>query len=210
MEEVGSLGSLSALTWLSLANNVVSSIEPLRACTSLEVLNVAHNRLSGKVQVGRLTQLKALVANNNALTLVGGLERCRQLNTLILSHNDLESVQGWLGGATALTKLQLSYNKLHELPGSAVAGLECLVELRINYNKLTALPAELAKLNARLRILEAGSNPIAQLEDISVLSSMPALRQLSLKGCPVSNLPEYRETILKWLPRLQVYICYHS
>lgn len=202
LEDVDAIAALPSLSWLSLANNALTSAEPLRACASLEVLNLAHNRIAGKVQVGRLTRLKALVLNNNAVTLVGGLERCRQLNTLILSHNRLESVQGWLAGAAALAKLQLSHNALAELPGAAVAGLDCLAELRVNYNRLEALPQELSRLT-RLRILEAGANPIARLEDVQVLAALPALRQLSLKGCPVSELPGYRETILKWLPRLQ-------
>ena len=37
-----------------------------------QVLNLAHNRLAGKVAVGRLRALKALILNNNQVTLVGG------------------------------------------------------------------------------------------------------------------------------------------
>lgn len=44
---------------------------------------------------------------------------------------------------------------------------QLLKELRLSHNKLASLPSELAA-NERLRILEAGGNPIASLKDIQV------------------------------------------
>lgn len=122
LEAVDGLAAPPALRWLSLARNHVSDLAPLRGAATLEVLNVAHNALEGKLAVGRLSGLKALIANDNALTALGGLERCRQLNTLVLSRNALAAPPTWLAGAGALQKLQLSHNKLADLGGALGCG----------------------------------------------------------------------------------------
>ena len=49
-----------------------------------------------------------------------------------------------------------------------------------------------------------GSNRIANFDDLSVLSQLPLLRQLTLKGCPVADLPNYLEKILQLVPHLQI------
>lgn len=88
------------------------------------------------------------------------------MNTLVLSHNAVASLGSWVGGAAALEKLSLSHNELAEL-GGALKGCAQLQELRLNHNRLRCLPPELAS-NTRLRILDAGGNPIASFEDIQV------------------------------------------
>ena len=61
-----------------------------------------------------------------------------------------------------------------------------LAELRVGHNRLAALPAELAA-NARLKVLDAGHNRISRWEDISVLSELPFLFNVSLRGNPLSE-----------------------
>lgn len=96
--------------------------------------------------------------------------------------------------------LQISACSLHT---DTCSHLTKLKELRLNHNKLTSFPADLSAL-ASLRTLEAGSNPIASLDALQPLAGLPALRQLSLKGCPVAALENYRSHVQGLLPRLQV------
>ncbi|EFN57386.1 hypothetical protein CHLNCDRAFT_50903 [Chlorella variabilis] len=192
----------TGLRWLSAAGNELTSLgSALKDLTNLEVLNVGRNQIAGKVAV-RLPALKALILNENRITLVGGLEKCRELNTLVLSHNAVASLGSWLGGCPKLEKLSCSHNQLQEL-GAALKGCPMLTELRLNHNQIHALPAELAS-NTRLRILDIGGNPIASFDDIQVLSRLPQLRSVSLKGCPLASAPGYREGISALLPRLEI------
>ena len=195
------IAACEALRWLSIAKNAVTSLEPLRDLAGLEVLNAARNQLEGRVSVGRLRALKALVLNDNQITAVSGLDKL-ELDTLVLSNNRVASLGGWLAGAAALQKLSLSHNPLPEL-GAALRGCTALQELRLNHCALSTLPAELAH-NPGLRILDAGGNRIADLAALRVLSALPVLRQLSLKGCPVAQLPGYKERVLQLAPRLRV------
>jgi len=203
LAELNGIAAASTLRWLSVAKNKITSLEPLRDLENLEILNAAHNQLHGKVSMGKFRSLKALILNDNAgITTVGGLEKLKNLDALVLSHNAIETLGGWLNGATALQKLSLSYNPLKELAGSLSTCLN-LQELRLNHCQLTELPDALAT-NARLLTLEVGSNKIADFESLGILKKLPLLRQVTLKGCPVAELPGYQEKILKLVPRLQI------
>lgn len=196
------LAACSSLRWLSISKNQIPSLDPLRELEHLEVLNAAHNQLQEKVSVSRLRALKALILNNNSIVSVGGLEKLENLEALILSHNNVRALGGWLSGATRLAKLSLSNNPISEI-GSALRRLTLLQELRLNHCQLRTLPNELSN-NPSLRILEAGGNAIAEFSDIAVLRQLPGLRQLNLRGCPVAGLPQYEETVLQMVPRLEV------
>lgn len=203
LTSVDGIAAASTLRWLSVAKNQVTSLEPLRDLEHLEVLNAAHNQMQGKISMGKFRFLKALILNDNAgIKTVGGLEKLKHLDALVLSHNAIESLGGWLNGATALQKLSLSYNPIQDVTG-AFSGCPNLQELRLNHCQLTELPDSLAS-NARLLTLEVGSNKIADFESLEVLKQLPLLRQLTLKGCPVSELPGYQERIVKLVPRLQI------
>ena len=78
LTSLAGLGVNAALRWLSAAGNAVGGggsgggLEALAGCERLEVLNLGHNALSGKLSAGRLRALKALILNDNSITLVGG------------------------------------------------------------------------------------------------------------------------------------------
>ena len=191
------IAACPTIKWLSIAKNSISSLESLRDLEHLEVLNASHNKLGGKVSVGKLTSLKALILNNNdGITSIGGLEKLRALDSLVLSHNQINgALGGWISGAVALQKLSLSFNPLLAI-NTALVRLRDLQELRLNHCKLEELPDALAA-NTRLLILEAGSNKIQSFGQIGVIAQLPLLRQLTLKGCPVAELPGYHEKIVE-------------
>lgn len=73
----------------------------------------------------------------------------------------------------------------------------------MGHNKLTRLPAEL-ELNANLRILDAGGNPIKQWAGVEVIQQLRKLQQLTLAGCPLAKEDGYRARVLEMVPTLEV------
>lgn len=208
---VDSIAACSTLRWLSLAkNNIVldsntNLSSTFRDLTNLQVLNMAHNKLSGNVAVGRLKRLKALILNNNDIVSLSGLNNLTELDTLVLSSNSVyggESLEKWLRGATALEKLSLSHNPLKTLHAGGLSKFNLLRELRINHCQLKSLP-ECLKYNTGLRILEAGGNNFECVDDICVVRLIPSLEHIAFKGCPFAlKTPGYEKLVLDLVPAL--------
>lgn len=131
-----------------------------------------------------------------------GLGACPDLNTVILKQNQISHLGQSLNGCTALAKLSVAHNKLSDV-GSALAECSSLAELRVSHNALTSLPQDLRR-NARLKIIEAGGNQIAEFQQVQVLSQLPSLHQLNLRGCPIADTPDYQEQLLQQVPMLDV------
>ena len=104
------------------------------------------------------------------------------LTYLNLDGNAITAVPDSLSGATKLRWLRLSANKIRELPAS----LSALKDLRRNL--LTSVP-EVVKEWPELEDLVLDDNAITAVPDW-VGTALPKLKSLSLKGCPVTRLPE--------------------
>jgi Leucine-rich repeat (LRR) protein len=171
------------LRWLNLSHNKLASIEGFADLPELEVLNVSHNELEGKINVGRLKQLKALVLNGNQLTTIKGLEKLHRLETLIVSNNDLSDLGGWISKSVSLKKLSASNNpNIQSFDG--LRGLVRMKELRLNGTGMTRVHAFVERMG-QLRILEVGGNRITSWEDVGRLPE--GMWQLNLKGNPICD-----------------------
>lgn len=121
---------------------------------------------------------------------------------MILKQNEVTDLGTSLHGCTALAKLSVAHNRLQQL-GSALSDCSSLAELRVSHNALQSLPQELSR-NKRLKIIEAGANQIDNFEEVQVLSQLPSLHQLNLRGCPIADEPDYQQQLLQQLPMLDV------
>lgn len=100
-----------------------------------------------------------------------------------------------------LKRLSLSNCELQDL-----GSLKCLVdlkELRLAQNKIKHLRKDLSK-NSQLRIIDLGSNSLNKLSDIEVLSTLPCLRNLNVRGNPLCLQNNYEDKVKTLLPNLQV------
>ncbi len=78
-------------------------------------------------------------------------------------------------------------------------------ELYVFDNQLRELEPEVFANLSHIRILNMNNNKLDDLEkNLKVLSKMPYLEQLSMSGNPFSNERNYRELIIKYLPRLKM------
>jgi hypothetical protein len=205
------IAACTSLRWLSLAKNSIvmesatsfSSI--LKELINLQVLNLAHNKFSGNVSIGCLRSLKALILNNNNIVKLTGLHNLTELDTLVLSSNAVKGgkhLEDWLQGASALEKLSLSQNPLKVISGAGLGKCSMLRELRINHCQLKRLP-DCIKHNARLRILEGGGNEFENVDDISIVGSLPFLEHVAFKGCPFAGTSGYENLVHALIPSLQ-------
>jgi Leucine-rich repeat (LRR) protein len=190
------------VNYLNVANNQIDSLIPLRKL-KLQVLNASHNKLeslSSEVFANSINTLKALILNNNELASFPDI-KFTELNTLVLSDNELKHID-FVPKCESLKKLSASNNQIRSLPDNIkrCVGLE---ELRLAHNKLLSLPNGISSV-PNLKILNLGHNLISSFDEINKLSLCKKLKDLSLKGNPITKDPEYKEKILKMLPSLEI------
>eukprot|EP00227_Mantoniella_beaufortii_P016710 CAMPEP_0197585808 /NCGR_PEP_ID=MMETSP1326-20131121/7989_1 /TAXON_ID=1155430 /ORGANISM="Genus nov. species nov., Strain RCC2288" /LENGTH=589 /DNA_ID=CAMNT_0043150361 /DNA_START=341 /DNA_END=2107 /DNA_ORIENTATION=- len=185
----GELGNLTALTWLSLAKNQLTTVPAaaLEGLTALTKLFLDRNLLSSvPEELGGLTALTLLNLNGNQLmTVPAALGGLTALTQLYLSENQLSIVPKALGGLTALTTLGLSGNKLTSVP-EELGSLAALTALDLGGNQLASVPAALGGLTA-LKVLYLKGNLLMALP--AELGRLAALTTLSLSRNQLTTLP---------------------
>lgn len=117
--------------------------------------------------------------------LVKALAECAAANELGLAGFGLAQLPaGPLGQLSALTRLDLSRNKLGDVPAE-IGQLRALIDLDLSRNELRALPSALGQLS-RLRLLNCMANRLTALPE--EIGNLEALYRLGLKVCPASRL----------------------
>ena len=134
-------------------------------------------------RLSNLTELEVIDLSGNAFTnLPIAAAAAPVLRTLNLSRNCIGPVldEAAMAALTSLHTLDLSDNKLEEVPNSALAmaGLVGLRELRLGGNSLALLPAKLGKL-AELTVLDVRGNQLTELPK-DERTGMPSLGKLLL------------------------------
>ena len=111
----------------------------------------------------------------------------RALTYLNLDGNSITNVPDSLKDVTKLRWLRLNGNQIAELPGS-LSALKDMRRLYMRQNKLTAVP-EVVKEWPELEDLVLDDNPGIKSVPDWVGTDLPKLKSLSLKGCPIGQLP---------------------
>jgi len=188
-----SLGRLSRLEWLCLANNRLLDL-PGSVFTawseSLKHLDLRGNLLTSiPAELGACGALEVLLVSDCLLShLPETLGGCTSLAVLAAARNALTEIPTTLVNCGALEVVDLTANKLTILPGEVVVGWRGLKELLVSNNALLALPEETGTLS-QLEILAASNNQLSSLP--STLGNCTALRELYLQANKSLNaLPE--------------------
>ncbi|MBQ6823785.1 MAG: leucine-rich repeat domain-containing protein [Clostridia bacterium] len=230
------LSGLTELTELTLNNNRLTTLQPLRKLTALEFLNVSDNELSSTDTLAEFSSLKWLYLAQNSILNLDGISTLTELQGLNVSGNYISDLSP-LTGLTKLTELHLRGNapknlkKLSTLPALAyvdVSGCD-LASLSVfnDYKALSCLYAadnriaSLSTFKGALTELSVSGNPLV---DISPLSSQGKLKILEaantqitdisclstmneLTYLDISGTPVTDATCLKSLPKLSYLIC---
>ncbi|XP_048224224.1 leucine-rich repeat and calponin homology domain-containing protein 4 isoform X2 [Perognathus longimembris pacificus] len=180
------LGNLTALTYLNLSRNQLSSLPPYICQLPLRVLIVSNNKLGAlPPDIGTLGSLRQLDVSSNELQILPA-ELCslRSLRDLNVRRNQLSTLPDELGDLP-LVRLDFSCNRVSRIPVS-FCRLRHLQVILLDSNPLQSPPAQIC-LKGKLHIFkylstEAGRRGGAALGDL-VPSHPP-----SFSPCPAEDL----------------------
>nr|XP_019964586.1 PREDICTED: centrosomal protein of 97 kDa [Paralichthys olivaceus] len=192
---------------LILDRNHIMKLDYLERSPGLQQLSVAGNRLVRMMGVSRLTELRVLNLPENSIGYIEGLRGLPHLQWLNLSGNNIKVIEQ-LTNCVSLQHLDLSDNNI-----STIGDLTKLVALKtllLHGNSITTLRTVPAHLPAHLSILSLAENEIRDLNEVSYLSPLQELEQLSIMSNPcvmaTPSLPgfDYRPYIMSWCLNLKV------
>ena len=151
---------------LSLLQNHLKTLPPsLVEFTRLEILNVDENpqMLTLPRILRNMTSILVFsMASNSLKTIPDEIFRLTNLTVLNVSRNNLEGIGNLLGNLSHLVQLDLSHNKLWNLPWPAMMKMIYLEKLELQDNPLTLLPASIADLT-RIAVLDLADTELKML-----------------------------------------------
>ncbi|NXU57850.1 CEP97 protein, partial [Turnix velox] len=192
---------------LILDKNQIIKLEHLEKCRNLMQLSVANNRLVRMMGVAKLTKLRVLNLPHNSIGYVEGLKDLAHLEWLNLSGNNLKAIEQ-INSCLSLQHLDLSDNNIAQL--GDLSKLTSLKTLLLHGNIITSLRSAPVCLPQNLTIFSLAENEIRDLNEISFLTSLRHLEQLSIMNNPcvmaTPSIPgfDYRPYIVSWCLNLKV------
>ncbi|XP_030850302.1 mucin-19 isoform X2 [Strongylocentrotus purpuratus] len=202
-------------TTLILDHNGLSRIDNLQEFKNLQQLSIGHNRLVRMNGISRLPTIRVLNLPNNSIQTIEGLRELPELEWLNLSGNSIKSIDH-LSSNLKLRHLDLSDNSVSSIMDiSMLANLKTLL---LHGNILTTLRSIPGCIPHSLEILSLAENEISDLTEVSYLSCLNNLQQLSVMNNPCvlmatpcsSNASpfnsgfDYRPYIVNWSPSLHI------
>jgi Leucine-rich repeat (LRR) protein len=147
-----------------IKNSIIRSLasKEFCFCQSLEILHFQDNGLQVLPRaMDRMTVLKVLRLDHNCLeSLVGGIGMLQSCQSMDLSHNRLSELPAF-PALYSLTSLALSNNKITQFPDS-LTELSSLLMLDLSYNSIIAIPSFTALLK-KLTFFDLSHNRIDDL-----------------------------------------------
>nr|XP_012330192.1 leucine-rich repeat and calponin homology domain-containing protein 4 isoform X7 [Aotus nancymaae] len=179
------LGNLTALTYLNLSRNQLSTLPPYICQLPLRVLIVSNNKLGAlPPDIGALGSLRQLDVSSNELQSLPaelcGLSSLRDLN---VRRNQLSTLPEELGDLP-LVRLDFSCNRISRIPVS-FCRLRHLQVILLDSNPLQSPPAQVC-LKGKLHIFKYLSTEAGQRG--SALGDLAPSRPPSFSPCPAEDL----------------------
>lgn len=146
------------LVQVELAENTITSVQPLAGLGNLQFLDLAKNQISDVSPLAGLVKLQYVKLDHNVVAQVDGLEKLQNLRALYLSQNKLSSLAP-LAGLAKLQSLYLDENQIVDL--SPLSELKWLSTLALRNNQVANLQPLGSLTELRFTFLEG--NPLTDL-----------------------------------------------
>lgn len=168
--------SFANLTSLHLERNRIENIGPYAFCnTSISHLFLDDNLLK------ELPQLECIAGTLVVFTARNNLIEQLDASTFLSGDQQL-----------TLQNLDLSHNRIHEVPANIFARLNSLTSLDLSHNQLSRFPDfHLLSANNSLKELHVAANNLSSLGNTS-LDNFPKLRILDLAYNSLTAIPDLR------------------
>jgi len=180
LQNLDFLVNMPGLRSLNLAGNQISGIELPIELAQLRCLWLDDNTLTETDWLGHFPNLRFLSVKNNQLTVLGLHARLNELKTLIASGNKINHVS-FSFDIPVLEYLNLSFNHLTEVP-PVLLYLKRLVDLDLSSNRIDQLP-RMASLS--IKNIDISHNRLTTFPD---LSDFQRLNWLDIEGNWISDL----------------------
>jgi Leucine-rich repeat (LRR) protein len=186
--------SFPALAELNLSENSFVDLTGIEFLGCLHTLNLSRNGIEtlyvGGVEVQQglnaLPSLKTLDISYNQLVDLNGLQyaNLKDLRGLLAHHNAINRIEH-LDMLKSLHNLDLAANKVREIGHNSFPPGNDIRSVRLDDNLLINL-THLGKLGS-IEVLSLSSNKIKETFEIEKIADLPKLRELNLKGNPMTR-----------------------
>lgn len=171
------------LKYLLLWDNKLTTLpQEIGRLTAITHLSVSNDIAELPQEIWQLTTLHYLRVNGYLTELPREIKQLKNLTHLIISHNRLTILPAEIGQLTNLQNLFVDYNDLTMLP-SEIGQLTKLFYLNVSHNHLTALPPEIGQLH--LSYLDVRNNRLTKLP--YEICHIEHLHCLNLLGNPLPH-----------------------
>lgn len=198
LTDLKGLEGFCKLTWLKASHNQLNSVKHLKKLTTLNVLNLGYNKLTSTANLLKLKELRALILNDNLLEEVN-LNNLNLLNTLVISHNQIANID--VSTFPTLQKFSASHNKFTSVPN--IQRQKDIKEIRLNDNQISDIPGWISQCK-KLKLIDLGNNQIKDMVPIKLLSKLPFIENLNLKGNPVCDTEDFYIKMKALFPSLTI------
>jgi leucine-rich repeat protein SHOC2 len=201
-----SIGNLTNLTHLYIHKNKLTHLpESFRNLTNLIELTLGSNELescSNRQEdsagiFGEFFKLRRLELSHNRLQFFpSSIYELANLNRLEFRNNQVDFLSSQIDRLANLRFLDLSHNDIDYIPKS-IGNLNIINIIDLSDNRIKSLPQSIKKLNYLTR-LYLHNNP---LQDLSVLSKLPRLGEITFFNCklPRRYWTKFSDFKAEWL-----------
>ncbi|PRP81868.1 LRR receptor-like serine/threonine-protein kinase GSO2-like [Planoprotostelium fungivorum] len=164
--EITALTRLPALTHLSLTDNVLKGSIPVRinTCTSLEVILLRNNSMSGSIPAAifdRLTSLRHLDLSSNGFSrLPSSLFNSTSIEMLNVEQNEIDGTEIDFENMTNLREIRLSQNKYRGAIPSSLCDLPHLKVVALDGNRFSGVIPTCLFHSSTLQVFNVSNNKL--------------------------------------------------
>ncbi|CAF3210006.1 unnamed protein product [Rotaria socialis] len=199
ISDLSPLDNLSYLLELDVSNNKIRKLFDFWPPCNLKEADFSFNLIEEIKNVDNFHYLQKLILDNNQISRIEGLKNCYRLQHLSLAHNRISHIEELDG--LPLKYLNLRSNQIRNIDN--LDSLQYLQQLNLSCNQLESLTGFPERLNF-LEVLDLADNQLHNLSDIDRLSEFHLIRDLNLRGNKITEIDDYRLSIIFKLQHLTV------